>query len=130
MTVSIGLIGKCSDLVTNDKTALEVGSGELLVYATPCMIALMEKTAMESIRPYLEQGQGSVGIKIDVRHVSASPVGSMISCESEVVEIDRKRIVFSVKAFDGHGLIGEGIHERFIIDNNKFFEKALDKIKN
>lgn len=129
MAVSIGLSGKSSELVTNDKTALEVGSGGLLVYATPCMIALMEKTAMESIRPYLEQGQGSVGIKINVSHVSASPIGCEIYCESEVIEIDRRRIVFSVKAFDEHGLIGEGVHERFIIDNNKFFEKALEKVE-
>lgn len=122
-----GIKGKQTIMVTEDKTAKVLGSGKLEVYATPAMIALMENTASESVEAYLEEGQGTVGTLIQVKHVSATPVGKQVTCETTLVEIDRKRLVFEVKAFDEAGLIGEGIHERFIIDNQKFMEKAQNK---
>ena len=121
--LEIGLKGKVETVVSHLNTAKSMGSGDLDVFATPCMIALMEKSANESILPFLEDGQGSVGTLISTSHISPTALGGKVTAESEIVEIDRKRIVFRVKAFDDKGLIGEGRHERFIIDNKKFMSK-------
>lgn len=122
-----GITGTQTIVVTEDKTAKVMGSGLLPVYATPAMIALMENTASSSVQKALEEGQGTVGTLINVKHVSATPVGMEVTCETKLVEVDRKRLVFEVKAYDAAGIIGEGIHERFIIDNEKFMEKAEGK---
>ena len=122
-----GITGKQTITVTEDKTAEVMGSGMLPVYATPAMIALMENTASKSVQEHLEEGQGTVGTLIQVNHVSATPVGMDVTCETTLVEVDRKRLVFEVKAYDAAGIIGEGIHERFIIDNEKFMTKAKGK---
>lgn len=122
-----GIMGKQTIMVTEDKTAAVMGSGTLPVFATPAMIALMENTAGESVAGELEDGQGTVGTLIDVKHVAATPVGMEVICETKLVEVDRKRLVFEVKAYDAAGVIGEGIHERFIIDNEKFMAKAESK---
>ncbi len=109
-------------------TAKAMGSGELPVYATPSMIALMENTAYTSVAGELEEGQGTVGTLMNVKHLAASPVGMEVTCETKLIEVDRKRLVFEVKAFDKGGCIGEGIHERFIIANEKFLNKAQSKL--
>lgn len=119
-----GITGRQTITVTEDKTAAVMGSGELAVFATPAMIALMENTASKSVADVLEPGQGTVGTLIDVKHVAATPVGMEVICETKLVEVDRKRLVFEVKAYDRVGVIGEGMHERFIIDNEKFMAKA------
>ena len=115
-------------MVTEDKTAKAMGSGDLPVLATPAMIALMEKTACESVAPYLEEGSGTVGTELNVKHVAATPIGMQVTCETELVEVDGRRLVFHVKASDEAGLIGEGTHERFIINNEKFQSKANGKL--
>lgn len=125
--MEIGIKGKNTITVTENMTAKKMGSGELSVYATPSMIALMENTAYKSVEEYLEKGQGTVGTYIDIKHLSATPVGMEIVCETKLIEIDRKKLVFEVKAYDKSGCIGEGIHERFIIDNEKFINKAENK---
>lgn len=122
-----GITGRQTITVTEDKTAAVMGSGELAVFATPAMIALMENTASKSIADALEPGQGTVGTLIDVKHVAATPVDMEVTCETKLVEVDRKRLVFEVKAYDAAGVIGEGVHERFIIDNEKFMAKAEAK---
>ena len=122
-----GLKGRLETIVTDAETALNVGSGKVRVFATPMMIALIEKTASLSLEPLLEEGQGSVGTMINVSHCAATPVGMKVWAESEVTEVDRRRIVFAVKAYDERGLIGEGTHERFIIDTAKFQAKADSK---
>ncbi len=122
-----GITGRQTITVTEDRTAAAMGSGMLPVFATPAMIALMENTASKSVANALEEGQGTVGTSIDVRHVAATPVGMEVTCETKLVEVDRKRLVFEVKAYDAAGIIGEGMHERFIIDNEKFMTKALAK---
>ncbi len=127
--MEIGIKGKNTITVTENMTAKKMGSGELSVYATPSMIALMENTAYKSVEEYLEKGQGTVGTYIDIKHLSATPVGMEIVCETKLIEIDRKKLVFEVKAYDKSGCIGEGIHERFIIDNEKFINKAENKKK-
>ena len=124
-----GIKGRLTETVTEDKTAGAVGSGTLRVYATPAMIALMEHTALASVAGELDDGMTTVGTKIDIAHTSASPVGSTVTCESELIEIDRRRLVFSVTAYDDAGEIGKGTHERFIVDCEKFFEKTAAKLQ-
>lgn len=126
--VSAGIKGKKEGLVQEENTAKAVGSGTLRVFATPSMLALMEAAASESVAPYLEAGCGTVGTRLDVRHLSATPVGMKVSAESEVVEVEGKRIVFRVAAYDECGLIGEGLHERVIITEKRFTEKAYGKL--
>ena len=115
--------------MTNELTAKNVGSGTVSVFATPMMVALMEKTCLQSVRPYLEAGQDTVGTRVDVSHSAATPVGMTVRCESELVEIDRRRLVFRVTARDDAGVVGEGTHERFIVDVEKFQAKARTRIQ-
>ena len=123
-----GIRNRKEDLVTKENSASAVGSGLLEVYATPSMIALMEGCCHESVEPYLDEGCGTVGISLDIRHTAATPVGMKVYCESELTEVKSRILVFSVKAYDEKGLIGEGIHERCIINNEKFLQRVCDKL--
>lgn len=125
--LTIGIKGTQTVTVSNENTAATMGSGTLAVFATPAMIALMEKTAYISVQDALDEGMGSVGTLLNVKHVAATPVGMTVTCESELVEVDGRRLVFTVKAFDEVGLIGEGTHERFIVQNEKFLAKTNAK---
>ena len=129
MTLAAGICSRQERIVTDTITAKEIGSGELPVLATPYLIALAEETAWRSVAEYLEEGQGTVGTRIEISHVSATPVSMKIWCESTLTEVDSRRLVFSIKVFDECGLIGEGTHERFIIDNGRFMEKTMNKLK-
>ncbi|MBR5785600.1 MAG: thioesterase family protein [Clostridia bacterium] len=122
-----GITGKQKVIVDNTNTAEVYGSGDLPVFATPAMIGLMEFTASKSVAEHLEKGQSTVGTIVNVKHLAATPVGMEVYCESELVDIDRRRLVFNVKAYDECGLIGEGVHERFIIDVEKFMGKTNSK---
>ena len=126
--VQTGIKGRCEDSVRAENTASHIGSGTAKVLSTPSMIALMEKTCRTSVKPYLEEGQETVGTRVDISHESASPVGMKIWCDSTLVEIDRRRLTFRVEAYDEKGLIGQGTHERFIIDEKRFQEKAQGKL--
>lgn len=119
-----GIKGTKELIVSEDKTAKAMGSGTLDVFATPAMIALMENTAYESVAGELEEGSGTVGTALNVKHVAATPVGMKVTCETELIKVDGRALTFSVKAYDECGLIGEGEHERFIIMNEKFQAKA------
>lgn len=119
-----GIKGNGEVMVTEENTAKAMGSGELMVFATPAMIALMEQTAYESVASELEEGSGTVGTALNVKHVAATPVGMRVRCESELIQVEGRALTFSVKAYDASGLIGEGVHERFIIQNAKFQTKA------
>ena len=125
--LEIGITGTQTELVTPEKTAAALGSGFLEVYATPAMVALMEKTALHSVKDYLDEGMSTVGISLNIAHSSASPLGCTITCKSKLVEIDRRRLVFEVVARDDFGEIGRGTHERFIVDVKRFLEKASQK---
>lgn len=127
--ITIGLKGHLEQRVTEEVTADRIGSGLVKVFATPMMIALIEQTCNESVVPYLEPGQGTVGTYVDVSHCAATPVGMRVWCDSELVEVDRRRLVFAVKAYDECGLIGEGRHERFVIDSAKFQAKIDAKVR-
>ncbi len=125
--MNTGIKGVIETIVTEEMSARVMKSGELNVYATPCMIALVEETAWKSVASELEEGQGTVGTLLNVKHVAATPIGMEVRCETVLTEVDRRRLVFDVKVYDEKGLIGEGIHERFIVDNEKFQSKADSK---
>lgn len=127
--IETGITGHKEQEVTAEMSAARVGSGLVDVFATPMMIALIEQTCYESVLPHLEVGQGTVGTLVNVAHTAATPVGMRVWCESELVEVDRRRLVFKVKVYDECGPIGEGSHERFIIDNAKFMEKLNLKVE-
>lgn len=129
MSVTVGIKGRADDVVNAGNTAQAACSGALPVFGTPFMCALMEKAAWTSIAPYLEEGQGTVGTKLDIVHTSATPVGMKVWAESEVTAVDGKRIELKVAAYDEKGLIGEGSHERFIIVDEKFLAKAGRKLE-
>lgn len=126
--MNTGIKGFKEITVTKELTAISVGSGDLEVYATPAMIALMEGTASESVKSELEEGQGSVGTSIAINHLAATPVGMRVRCETELVDVDGRRLVFKIEAFDELDKIGEGTHERFIISNDKFQNKINSKL--
>lgn len=122
-----GITGHQETIVTVENTAKTMKSGTLDVFATPAMIALMEQTAYESVAGELEEGYGTVGTMLNVKHVSATPLGMKVTCESTLTKIDGRALTFEVKAFDERGLIGEGTHERFLVQNEKFQGKANNK---
>lgn len=122
--VTVGIKGRQELKVSEEYSAVAMGSGTLSVFATPAMVALMEKTAWMSVADHLEEGMGSVGTLLDIKHLAATPIGMKVYCESELVEMDGRRLTFSLKAFDERGLIGEGRHERFVVDNLKFQQKT------
>lgn len=122
-----GIKGHMEQTVTPEMSAARVGSGLVDVFATPMLVALVEQTCYESVLPFLGEGEGTVGTLVNVSHTSATPIGKRVWCDSELVEVDRRRLVFRVKAFDEAGPIGEGTHERFVIDMERFMEKLKSK---
>ena len=126
MTTNIpaGVCGREELTVTAELTAVRYGSGLVEVFATPAMVALMEKTCLQSVQPYLPEWHSTVGTALAVSHERATPVGMRAWCESRLVEIDRRRLVFDVVAHDEVGIIGRGRHERFVIHTASFMEKA------
>jgi len=124
-----GIKGHGETVVDHTNTAKFVGSGELEVFATPSMVALMEQTCQQSVAGELEPGQGTVGTHLDISHDAATPLGMKVTVDTELVEVDRRKLVFEVKANDECGPIGQGRHERFIIWSDKFIEKANAKAK-
>ena len=129
MSVTVGMKARVEDVVVQENTAISAGSGTLPVFATPFMCALMEKAAWMAIAPELNKGDSSVGTKLNISHLSATPVGLKVWAESEVTAVDGKRIEFKVSAWDEKGLIGEGTHERFFVTDERFLSKAARKLE-
>ena len=125
--LKVGIIGTQECTVTQELTAEALGSGLLPVFATPAAVALAEETAWKSVAPELEEGQGTVGTRMELSHIAATPVGMAVRCETELIEIDRRKLTFAVKLYDEKEKIADGRHERFIIDSAKFLAKAESK---
>jgi predicted thioesterase len=123
-----GIKGNRELTVTQELTAQAMGSGELPVFATPAVIALAEETAWRSVAPELEPGRGTVGTELHLEHISATPVGMKVRCETELTEIDRRKLSFSVVVYDEAGEVARGTHCRFIVDNEKFLKRAEKKL--
>ena len=128
MEITVGMKAEVSTLVEREDTAKEVGSGSLLVYATPCMVALMEGAACEAIQEALGEDKTTVGIELNIQHTSATPVGLEVRAEAEVTAVDGKIITFELRAFDEAGEIGKGTHKRAIVPVQKFLDKAYAKL--
>jgi Predicted thioesterase len=123
MSLKIGMFAQGDVIVNESNTAAAIGSGSLLVFATPAMIALMENTAVKSIMDFLDKTQTTVGISLNIKHLKASTIGQKITATAKLTAIDGKKLTFTVEAHDDKDLIGEGIHERFIVDSEKFMNK-------
>ena len=128
MEITVGMKGEVGTVVEREDTALEVGSGSLLVYATPCMVAMMEGAACEAIAEALGEDKTTVGIELNIQHTSATPVGLEVRAEAEVTAVDGKIITFQLKAFDEAGEIGCGTHKRAIVPVQKFLDKTYSKL--
>ena len=128
MEITVGMTGSASTVVEREDTAYEVGSGSLLVYATPCMVAIMEGAACEAIAPALKEEKTSVGTELNISHISATPVGVEVRAEAEVTEVDGNTITFRVTAYDEAGKIGEGTHKRVVVTSQRFLDKAYSKL--
>ena len=128
MIVEVGMTGSAETLVERADTAQEVGSGSLLVYATPCMVALMEGAACNALEGKLAEGETSVGTRMDVQHLAATPVGMTVRAESRLTAVDGRRLTFEITAFDEAGEIGKATHERVIVKTERFLEKAYAKL--
>lgn len=126
-SLQLGLKGVSKTIVSEKNTAVALGSGGIEVFATPAMIALMENAALTSVQKFLPDGSSTVGINIQSSHIAATPVGMEVVAKSELIEIDGKKLTFKVEAFDEVDKIGEGIHQRFIIDVEKFMSKNAQK---
>ena len=128
MEITIGLKAEVCTLAEREDTAKEVGSGDLLVYSTPCMVALMEGAACEAIADCLKDTETTVGTALNIEHIAATPVGLEVRAEAEVTAVEGKVITFAVAAYDEVGQIGKGTHKRVIVNSQKFLEKAYDKL--
>ncbi len=123
-----GLKAEKAITVTEGDTAAALGSGLLEVFSTPSLAALMENVCMECVRPYLDDGCGTVGISLNLQHTSATPVGMKVYCSCILTEVLDRKLVFDVTARDECGEIGHAVHERFIIRNESFMNKAQAKL--
>ena len=129
MSITIGLKGRAETKVSETNTAQAACSGALPVFGTPFLCALMEEAAWKSIAPHLEEGQSTCGTRLDITHDSATPVGMEVWAESEVIQVDGRRIVLKLAAYDRKGLIGQGTHERFIVTDQRFLAKCAQKLE-
>ena len=125
--MEVGIRGTSETVVDKSNVASSVGSGLLDVFSTPAMIALMEKACKDSVEPYLEEGQGTVGIRLEVDHLAAVPIGEKVWAESELTAVDRRVLTFSVTVWSEKEKVGEGIHKRCVISNSRFLEKLHAK---
>lgn len=128
MEITVGLKGEASTLVEREDTALEVGSGSLLVYATPCMVALMEGAACNALEGILPEDKTSVGIELSISHIAATPVGMEVRAEAEITAVEKNILTYTVTAYDESGKIGEGTHKRAVVTSQKFLDKVYAKL--
>ena len=127
MSIEVGMKGRAETEVTRDNIAQAVGSGLVPVFATPCMIALMEKAAVNAVQAQLAPDEGTGGTRLDVTHDAATPVGMKVWAEAEVTAVEGRRLTFAVSAYDEAEKIGGGTHERFLIKPERFLAKAEGK---
>lgn len=127
MAITRGLRGEASVIVNETNIASKLGSGSVPVFGTPALIALMERAAVNALRSHLEEGEDSVGVSVNVRHLAATPMGKRVRAEAEVTVVEGKKITFAVRAFDSQEKVGEGTHERVLIDREAFIWKIASK---
>ncbi len=121
--IEVGVIGSMEIVVSKELTAVKYGSGLIEVFATPAMISIMESTAHTSVQKYLPDGFITLGIEVNIKHLKATPVGMKVNCESKLINVGGRKLTFEVNAYDEKGLIGTGLHVRFIVETKKFMDK-------
>lgn len=121
--MEIGLKYESQTVVSEANTAATLGSGDMAVFATPAMVALMENAAMLAVKESLPEGSATVGTQMNTSHIKASPLGATITASAELTAVDGRRLTFAVKAWDEKGVIGEGEHTRFVVDRERFLSK-------
>ena len=124
MALTLGMKGEATTVVVHENTAASVGAGGVEVFGTPMMIALMENAAWKAVENALDTGHVTVGTVVNVKHLAATPLGQKVRAIAELMEVDRRRLVFKVEAYDEKQKIGEGQHERFIVDLERFINKV------
>lgn len=122
--IKVGLKHESQTVVSTTNTANTLGSGDMEVFATPAMIALMENAAMMAVAPHLDEGASTVGIEMATSHIKASPIGATITASAELISAEGRKLSFKVKAWDEQGVIGEGNHTRFVVDRERFLSKV------
>ena len=128
MEIKVGLTGSATNIVEREDTAYEVASGSLLVYATPCMVALMEGAACDAISNVIPEDKTTVGIELSIKHVSATPVGMEVCAKAELTAVEGNILTFKLTASDESGVIGEGVHKRAVVTVQKFLDKTYAKL--
>ena len=129
MSIETGMKGRAEAVVAQENTAQAVGSGLVPVFATPYMIALMENAAVNAVQAQLAPDEGTVGIRLDITHDAATPIGMKVWAEAEVTAVEGRKLTFTVTAYDEAEKIGGGTHQRFIIKPEKFLAKTQAKVK-
>ena len=122
--IKVGLKHESQTVVSTTNTANTLGSGDMEVFATPAMIALMENAAMMAVAPHLDEEASTVGIEMATSHIKASPIGASITASAELISAEGRKLSFKVKAWDEQGVIGEGNHTRFVVDRERFLSKV------
>lgn len=120
LNIPLNLCNEEKEIVNANNVATVVGSGSVEVFATPAMIALMEKTANNSLRNHLPEGCVSVGVEINTKHIKASAIGKEIVCKSELIKVDGKKLFFNISAYEGEDMIGQASHTRVVVNKEKF----------
>ena len=124
---NVGLTGTAQTTVTEANTALALGSGQVPVYATPALVTLLEEAAVNALKPLLEAGKTSVGTRIDISHLAATPIGMIVRAQATLSKVDGRRLVFDVVAHDEVERIAEGLHERVVVDEQRFLARVQEK---
>ncbi len=127
--LKVGLVGELAMTVTKELTAAAWGSGLVPAFATPAMIGMMEGASVDAIKSALAPGQTSVGIEVNIKHLAATPIGMQTRARAQVIHVEGRRVVFQVEAWDALEKIGEGTHQRMIVDDAKFRERFEQKMK-
>ncbi len=129
MTLAHGLTGTATTIVDNSNTAASLGSGLVPVYGTPSLVALLELAAVHAVMEHLPPGSTSVGTHLDVRHISATPIGMSVRAQATLIAIDGRRLTFAVEAHDEVEKVGEGSHTRVIVEMDRFMRRTQEKLK-
>lgn len=127
-TLVTGITGEAVVVVTADNIADKYGNAGAMVFATPMLVALLEQAAINTVKQYLSAEEGTVGTKVDIAHLAATPVGMTVRATAKLVEIAGKKLVFDVEAFDDREKVGQGRHERYIINTQTFLGRVAAKV--
>ncbi len=127
INLKVGLTGTARVSVTKDNTATSYGSGSVDVLATPAMVGVMEEAAINAVDEKLPNGFASVGTRVDVKHLAATPIGMNVTANAELLEANGPKLKFKIEAYDGKEKIGEGIHFRYVINLSEFMDKVNNK---